>query len=136
MTNARGQFTGQRYFSLESYRRDGTPVRTPLWFVELDGELAFYTMVASGKVKRLRRNPRVRIAPCTAQGTVTGEWVEGTARPLDADEARRVHEMLDRKYGWQRALLNLFVRLRPRARAAYAIRLAGTVTSSFTPGGR
>jgi hypothetical protein len=123
MTSGRGQFAGGRYVSVESYRRDGTPVRTPVWFVELDGELAFYTMAASGKVKRLRHNPGVRIAPCNARGTVTGDWAEGTARPLDGDEARRVFAGLDRKYGWQRALLNFFVRLRPRPRAAYAIRL-------------
>ena len=123
MTDALEQFHGKRYFSLESYRRDGTPVRTPLWFVERNGDLAFYTMAASGKVKRLRRNQRVRVAPCTGRGAVTGGWVEGVARPLDGEEARAVYAMLDRKYGWQRRLLNLFVRLRPRPRACYAIRL-------------
>ena len=49
MSNTVDRFHGQRYFSLETYRRDGTPVRTPLWFIDLDGELAFYTMAASGK---------------------------------------------------------------------------------------
>ena len=117
-------FRGRRYFSLESYRRDGTPVRTPLWFVERNGELAFYTMAASGKVKRLRRNPRVRVAPCDARGKVTGDWVDGTARLLEGEDARQVYALLDRKYGWQRRLLNLLVRLRRRPRASYAIRLS------------
>jgi PPOX class probable F420-dependent enzyme len=116
-------FKGQRYFLLESYRRDGTPVRTPLWFVEHGGEMAFYTMAASGKVKRLARNPRVRVAPCTARGTVTGAWVDGTARRLEGAEAEQVYALLNRKYGWQRRLLNLLVRLRPRPRVSYAIRL-------------
>jgi PPOX class probable F420-dependent enzyme len=124
MSEGLAQFHGKRYFNLESYRRDGTPVRTPLWFVERNGELAFYTMEASGKVKRLRRNQRVRAAPCGARGRVTGTWVEGVARPLQGDEARQVYALLDRKYGWQRRLLNFFVRLRPHPRACYAIRLA------------
>ncbi len=124
MAGALDRFRGQRYFSLESYRRDGTPVRTPLWFVERNGEMAFYTMAASGKVKRLRRDPRVRVAPCTARGTVTGPWTDGEARELHGDDAREVYALLDRKYGWQRRLLNLFVRLRPHPRACYAIRLS------------
>jgi hypothetical protein len=97
MSDALELFHGKRYFNLESYRRDATPVRTPLWFVERNGELAIYTMEASGKVKRLRRNRA---------------------------DARQVYALLDRKYGWQRALLNFFVRLRPHPRACYAIRLA------------
>ena len=124
MSDALARFKGQRYFCLESYRRDGTPVRTPLWFVDLNGEMAFYTMAASGKVKRLRRNQRVRVAPCGARGNVTGELTEGTARPLEGDEARQVNQMLNQKYGWQRALLNLLVRIRRTPRATFAIRLA------------
>ena len=123
MSEALARFHGQRYFSLESYRRDGTPVRTPLWFVERNGELAFYTMAASGKVKRLRRNQRVRVAPCSARGKVTGDWVDAVARPLEGEEARQVHLMLNRKYGWQRALLNLMVRIRRTPRTTFAIRL-------------
>ena len=118
------RFAGKRYFNLESYRRDGTPVRTPLWFVEHDGGLAFYTMTASGKVKRLRNNQQVRVAPCSARGAVLGDWVGGTARVLDDDEARQVYGKLNRKYGWQRALLNLFARLRGSPRTSFAIRLA------------
>ena len=122
IADALAPFHGRRYFNLESYRRDGRAVRTPLWFVELEGELAFYTMEASGKVKRLRRNPRVRIAPCDARGNVKGDWVDGTVRAITGEEYRRVHAMLNRKYGWQRALLNLLVRLRRRPRASFAIR--------------
>src|SRR5262245_60785970 len=117
------RFEGKRYCNLESYRRDGSPVRTLLWFVELERELAFYTMAQSGKVKRLRRNQHVRVAPCNARGAVTGDWVDGTARLLEGEDARRVYELLNRKYGWRRRLLNLLVRLRPRPRASYAIRL-------------
>ena len=123
MSNKLNQFDGRRYVSLETYRRNGAPVRTPVWFVEHNGELKFYTMAASGKVTRLRRDPRVRIAPCDRRGNVKGGWVDGTTRSLEGEEARQVHAMLNRKYGWQRGLINLLVRLRHRPRTGYAIRL-------------
>jgi uncharacterized protein len=117
------QFAGCRYISLETYRRTGTPVRTPVWFVEQEKELMFSTMAASGKAKRMRQNRRVRVAPCDARGNVKGEWKEGTARSLQDEEARQVDRMLDGKYGWQRNLIRLLTRLRRRPRAAYIIRL-------------
>ena len=78
---------------LESYRRDGTAVRTPLWFVDLNGEMAFYTMAASGKVKRLRRNPRVRVAPCTGRARVAELIVEAKASSRRKLLAARVAEI-------------------------------------------
>ncbi len=62
----------------------------------------FYTMAASGKVKRMRQNRRVRVAPCDARGNVKGEWAEGSARSLQDEGARQADRMLDDKYGWQR----------------------------------
>ena len=122
MNDKLNQFAGQRYLSLETYRRNGGAVRTPVWFVEHNGELMFYTMAAAGKAKRLRRDQRVRVAPCDSRGNVKGGWVAGTARSLEGEEAHQVHAMLNRKYGWQRRLINLLARLRPRPRAGYAIR--------------
>jgi general stress protein 26 len=67
-----------KYLSLTTYRRDGTPVSTPVWFVEEDGRLFVTTTADSYKAKRLRRNPAAMVAPCTARGlpqqaaTVTG----------------------------------------------------------------
>src|SRR5918911_433100 len=69
-------FVGQKYLNLESFKRDGTPVQTPVWFAEEEGVLYVYTLVNAGKVKRIRRHPRIRLAPCTMRGTVTGPWVE------------------------------------------------------------
>jgi PPOX class probable F420-dependent enzyme len=56
-------FVGQRYLNLESFKRDGTPVQTPVWFAEDQGVLYIYTLVKAGKVKRIRRHPRIRLAP-------------------------------------------------------------------------
>jgi hypothetical protein len=117
------QFANQKYLNLESYRRNGQGVRTPLWFVEDNGALYFYTVADSYKVKRLGANPRVRVVPCDMRGKVKGEWVDATARRLDAEESRRANELLDRKYGLAKRIINFLSKLRGRERAAFAIQL-------------
>ena len=64
-----------RYLSITSYKRDGQAVATPVWFVQRDGRLLVQTDAASGKVKRIRRDPQVRVAICTASGRLRGEQV-------------------------------------------------------------
>jgi PPOX class probable F420-dependent enzyme len=117
------QFANRKYLNLESYRRDGRGVRTPLWFVEDGGALYFYTVAHSYKVKRIGANPRVRVAPCDVRGAVNGEWVDATARRLDEAEARRANELLNRKYGWAKRALNFLAKIRGHERAAFEIRL-------------
>jgi PPOX class probable F420-dependent enzyme len=104
-----------RYLSLATFRANGTPVATPMWFIALDGRLYIGTLAESGKVKRLRRSPRARIALCDRRGRLRGEWRDVTARLVDdAALAARAEAALRRKYGWQKALLNLLARLRGR----------------------
>jgi hypothetical protein len=117
------QFANQKYLNLESYRKNGEGVRTPLWFVEDDGTLYFYTVAHSYKVKRLRNNPRIRVAPCDVRGKVKGEWVDATARRLDAAEARHADDLLNRKYGLFKRTLNFLAKIRGHERAAFAIHL-------------
>jgi len=107
--------------SLESFRKSGQGVAVPVWFAERDGILYVYSEAASGKVKRIRNNPRVRVAPCDARGRLKGDWVEATARILEGDEARLADDLLNAKYGWQKRLLGFFARFRPRPRAYFAI---------------
>jgi uncharacterized protein len=117
------QFKGQTYFNLESFRKNGQSVRTPLWFAEDNGVFYFYTVAHSFKVKRLTNNPRVLIAPCDMRGNVKGEWVEATARRLEGAEAKRADDLLNQKYGWQKRILNFFAKLRGHQRAAFAVQL-------------
>ena len=93
------QFAAQQYLNLETYRKDGQPMRTPVWFVEDNGVLYLHTVKNTGKVKRIRRTARVRIAPCDMRGAITGEWIDGDAQVLDEEGVTRVNELLDRKYG-------------------------------------
>jgi PPOX class probable F420-dependent enzyme len=115
-------FVGQRYLSLESFKRDGTPVQTPVWFAEDQGVLYIYTLVNAWKVKRIRRNPRVRLAPCTMRGTVIGPWVEADATIVDATTAVHGHALLRHKYGWLKRMGDWFSRLLHRERVVIAIR--------------
>ena len=117
------QFANQQYLNLESFKRDGTPVQTPLWFAEDDGILYIYTLANAWKVKRIRRNPRVRIVPCTMRGSVTGQWVEAEATIVDAEIAEHGHALLLQKYGWKKRLGNLFSGLMKRERVVMTIRL-------------
>ena len=115
-------FAGARYLNLESYRKNGNAVRTPLWFVE-DGEALYVSTPAdSGKVKRIRRNPRVRIVPSDFRGNLRGGWVEAAARFEEAPAAARAQELLIRKYGWQKKLINLLGRLSGRKSVVISIR--------------
>ena len=113
-----------RYISLATFRTTGAEVRTPVWFAAADDKLYVFTASDSGKVKRLRRSGRVRIAPCDARGRIHGEWREGRARivgapPPLADAALR------RKYGWQKRLLDFFSRLSGRMKRRAWIEIEG-----------
>jgi PPOX class probable F420-dependent enzyme len=116
-------FAAQRYLTLESFKRDGTPVQTPVWFVEDQGVLYVYTLANAGKVKRIRRNPRIRIAPCTMRGTVIGPWGEAEATIVDATTAAYGHALLRHKYGWMKGIGDLYSRLMHRERVVIAIRV-------------
>jgi PPOX class probable F420-dependent enzyme len=117
------QFADQKYLSLESYKKDGTPVATPLWFAQEGRVFYIYSLANAWKVKRIRNNPRVRIAPCDIRGNIKGEWVEGEARILDRAEAEKAHRLLNRKYGLLKRMGNLFSKLRKRERTAIAIQV-------------
>jgi hypothetical protein len=109
---------GQRYISLATFRRNGQPVLTPVWFAEDAGKLYVMTRSDSGKYKRLR-NPQVRVAPCTSRGRVTGPDTLGTARVLPPEEEARAQQALARKYWlirfpWLWSRKNLFLEIDSR----------------------
>jgi len=116
----------ESYLSLETFKRDGTGVRTPVWFAERDGRLYVFTEAASWKVKRLRNDPRIRVAACGVRGGLRGEWHPGRGRRVDdPEEESRGYEALRRKYGWQMRLTDLLSRLAGRieGRALLALEL-------------
>jgi len=112
---------GGNYISFATRKRSGEWVATPVWFAPGDGGYYVFSAGNAGKVKRLRNFSASRIAPCTATGTLTGDWVETRARVLESDtEADAALAALRRKYGWQMRLADFFARLSGRmGRRAY-----------------
>lgn len=117
------QFAGQKYLNVETFRKNGSAVATPVWFAEELGVLYIYSLANAGKVKRIRNNPRVRVTPCDIRGNPRGEWVEGRARILDAAGDEHAHRLLDKKYGWVKKLGSLYSKLMKRQRSSIAIEL-------------
>jgi PPOX class probable F420-dependent enzyme len=87
-----------KYISITSYKRDGQGVATPVWFVLRDGRLLVETDAASGKVKRIRRNPEIRLAVCTASGRLRGTQMPAVAEILPDSETDAVMGLLTDKY--------------------------------------
>ncbi len=121
MASPLDRFAGHRYLSLETFRKSGIGVRTPVWFAAKDGELYLYTLADSGKVKRIRNNPRVRVAPSDMRGKLLGDWTEGQARFLDGPEAAAANHLLNRKY-WLKRFFDWSSKLRRTPRVYIAVR--------------
>ena len=94
---------GEKYINLETYRKNGRGVRTPVWFVESssdDGSILYVrTSDDTGKYKRIRNTPSVQVAPCDMRGSVKGKWVKGEARIASEEEKLKAFKMLEKKYG-------------------------------------
>jgi len=123
-------FAGHKYLNLETFKKSGDGVKTPVWFAadpaarldSSDAKLYAYTIGVSGKVKRVRNNPRVRIAPCNARGGVLGEWVEARAVIVTGDEAARGTALLNKKYFPWKQIMAFFASFSRPERIVFAIR--------------
>ena len=127
MSNPKLQaFEKQAYLNLNTFRKTGTGVPTPVWFAEQDGVLYVRTIDGSGKVKRIRNNGRVRVAPCNGNGGLLGEWVEAQARLVsDPQVVEKVKRLFRRKYGLMVTMFETLGRLRKDQRATIAIEMEG-----------
>lgn len=124
MSNAKlDQFVNQKYLNLETYRKSGAAIATPVWFAQDGDQLYIYSLAEAGKVKRIRNNSRVRVMPCDFRGAPKGEWVEAAARIIGGAEEESAQRLLDRKYGLMKKIGNIYSRIMNRPRAAIAIRL-------------
>ena len=98
MPGAFNQFVNQRTVLLTTYRRDGTPIGTPV-NIAVDGERAFVrTFDTAWKLKRIRKNPIVEIAPSTVRGKPTGSTIRARARVLGGTESDRASRAINKKH--------------------------------------
>lgn len=106
------RLAAERHISLTTFKRDGRTASTPVWVVSDDGRrLLVWTGAETWKVKRIRRNQRVRVAPSDAKGRTRGEALDGTARLLGPEAAAIVEPLLRKKYGLLKRGLDAFNRI-------------------------
>ena len=113
-------FDGENYISLETFKKNGQGVKTPVWFVLHDNAFYVYTESDSWKVKRVRNNPRVRVAACTVRGTIKGAWLDGTASLVEGAERQAADKLLDRKY-FLKKIFNFLTKINRHTRAMIKI---------------
>ena len=116
----------ERYISLTTFKRDGTPVSTPVWVVSDDRQrLLVWSAASTWKVRRIRRDSSVLVAPASFRGKERGARLAATARLVDDPG---IDELLLRKYGWQKRALDFLNR---KGQGAWAtIELTGRSAAS------
>jgi len=122
-------FQHHKYLNLETFRKNGQGVRTPVWFAAdpaggVPQTLCVYSTADSGKSKRIRNDPRVRVAPCDARGNLRGDWIEARAEIVTGDAAQHGMGLLNKKYIPWKQLLDFFSSFSRHARVVFAIRPA------------
>jgi PPOX class probable F420-dependent enzyme len=125
-------FRDHKYLSLETFKKSGEGVKTPVWFAadpasdlgSNEARLFLYTIGNTGKVKRIRNNPRVKIAPCKIKGEPLGEFEDATAVIITGEEAARAMKLLNKKYFPWKQLLGFFALFSRRERIVMVLRPA------------
>jgi PPOX class probable F420-dependent enzyme len=117
------QFNKQQFINLETYRKSGEGVKTPVWFYQDGSTLYFTTQANSGKIKRIRANRQVQVAPCKVNGDLLGEWVPARVELLDDEYAKHVNDLFRKKYGLQKLFFDLIGKLQKREMTALAVHL-------------
>lgn len=119
--NNLNEIESEKYISLETYKKNNQPVRTPVWFVIKNDLIYVVTKVKTGKIKRLRNNQQVKIAICTIRGKVTGQWISGTAKILTDEETQDAVKWRGKKYGFMAKIAN-FLSKRKGGLLAFSIK--------------
>ncbi len=114
-------FNGHQYLNLETFRRSGIGVRTPVWFAEDQGHLFVRTQADSGKVKRVRHQGRVRLVPSDVQGNPKGQWIEAHAQLASPEQADLAQRLFRKKYGLQLRGFEAMMKLRGGSWATISI---------------
>ena len=102
-------FKGQKYLCLETFRKNGQGVKTPVWFVIFNGIIYVATDTSSGKVKRIQNNKSVKIAPSNFKGKPKGDWIEGVAFFGNESELNQTMLLRNKKYGLLSKIIGIFL---------------------------
>lgn len=102
------QFNNSKYVNLETYRKNGIAVQTPVWFIMKDKTFFVVTRSNTGKIKRLRNNASVRIIPCDFRGNIKGKWENGIVEFIAPSEYPKILKLRDKKYGILSKIISIF----------------------------
>jgi len=102
-------FEGQKYLCLETYKKNGQGVKTPVWFVISNGIIYVVTTATSGKVKRLNNNKSVRISPSNFKGRPKGGWIQGQGFFGTEPELKKTMSLRNEKYGILSRIIGIFL---------------------------
>ncbi len=120
------QFTDHKFLNLETFRKSGESMKTPVWFTQDGGTLYVRTVANSGKVKRVHNNGKVNVAPCAVDGKLLGEWVPAQAQHVqDPAVDQKVARLIRKKYGLISVVLAIRSRFRHDVYAILEIKLLG-----------
>jgi PPOX class probable F420-dependent enzyme len=123
------QFLDQKYISLETYKKNGQVVQTPVWFVLDEGVIYVRTDKNSGKVKRVRNNPNVRTTPSNIRGRPKGEWIDGKIQIANENESKHAKQLFNQKYGLSGKMLGIMYKLRKIEFVVLSIHFSSDETS-------
>ena len=117
------QFIDQKYINLETYRKDQTPVKTPVWFVIDNDQLYITTKETTGKVKRLRNNQNARIAVCSMKGDIKSSWIDvGLENITEESDVEKIVKLRKKKYGFSARLISIITSQKGKT-MAYSIQV-------------
>lgn len=119
-----------QYIALETFRKSGQGVITPVWMAADGGKLYVWTSGSSGKAKRIRATGRVRVCASDARGTPESEWVEATARVLSQPtDIAATQKRIAAKYGLMFHLFNLMAKVRGQVKDRAALEISAVAVS-------
>ena len=117
------KFVDQKYINLETYRKDQTSVKTPVWFIIENDQIHITTKETTGKVKRLRNNSNARIAICSMRGDVKSDWIDVKAKKIvDEHNVEKIVKLRKKKYGFSARLISIITTQKGKT-MAYSLEL-------------
>ena len=119
MPTTAAELRDAKYINLRSFKKNGQPVDTPVWFAAVAPDrLVVFTVGTSYKVKRIRRNPNIEIARCDVRGKLKGPWSPATCRAVDHEQDRiaKAYDALNAKYGLLMRIGTVFAKLAGRTK--------------------
>ncbi len=104
-------FEKAKYINIQTYKKNGQPISTPVWFIIKDNKIFFRTSHNSGKIKRIRNNNKVKFALCDIRGKIKGEWYEGVTN-IENDSNNSILVQINKKYGISSRLMKIFYKIK------------------------